>query len=105
MTDVGLAPIPPGEWRVDIETRGRSGTLRYREGDQCIGFDWEFGSGDVVAVIRGPDPDAWDSSHPWAAGRRAEITKRVAAEAIRRKAPTCIPDIDERTGITHLVSA
>ena len=58
MTDVGLAPIPPGEWRVDIETRGRSGTLRYREGDQCIGFDWEFGSGDVVAVIRGPDPDA-----------------------------------------------
>ena len=40
-----------------------------------------------------------------AAGRRTEIMKRVAAEAIRRKAPTCIPDIDERTGITHLVSA
>jgi hypothetical protein len=105
MSDSTRGPVPRGEWRVDIDTHGRSGAIHYREPAGHVRFDWEFGSGDVVAMIRGPDPDTWDSLHPWAAGRRAEITRRVADEAVRQKAPTCLPDIDERSGYVHLVQA
>lgn len=105
MSDAPQVPVPSGEWRVDIETHGRSGAIHYREQAGSIRFDWEFGSGDVVAIVSGPEPDAWDSLHPWAAGRRTAITTRVADEVVRQKAPTCIPDIDEHSGIVHLVPA
>lgn len=104
MTESGQVVPGAGAWRVDIETRGRGGAIRYRERDGCIAFDWEFGAGAVVVIVRGPAPDAWDTLYPWAAGRRAEITMRVASDAIRQKAPTCIADLDERSGIVHLVS-
>lgn len=104
MTEPGQGALAAGAWRVDIDTRGRGGVIRYRERDCCIAFDWEFGAGAVVAIVRGPAPDAWDTLHPWAAGRRAEITMRVAGDTIRQKAPTCTADIDERSGVVHLVA-
>jgi hypothetical protein len=80
------------DWKVDVEARGPSGSIYYKEQSAVIEFYWEFGGGDVVMIIWIPDSSAWDSQYPWAAGRRLEIIDRMTQEVIRQKLPTCRVD-------------
>ncbi|CAG0967660.1 hypothetical protein ARNL5_01404 [Anaerolineae bacterium] len=74
--------------KINIITKGRSGTIQYIEGSlfkkNTCEFYWEFGGGDTVAIIWFPKDDAeWDRKYPWAAGRRMDIVKFMA-EAVRK---------------------
>ena len=87
-----------GNWTVEITTTGRCGKVIYREGRHEAFFDWEFGGGDVVAIISIGSADAWNTEFPWAADRRPEVGARLAAEVIRQKATTCVAAFDETWG-------
>lgn len=68
------------ESKIDIEFMGSGGIVHYAEGENHADFWWELGGGDVVAIISGPPPQAWDHVLPWAIGRRREILLRIASE-------------------------
>ncbi|MBK7753720.1 MAG: hypothetical protein IPI41_14270 [Flavobacteriales bacterium] len=84
--------------QVDITESGRAGTVTYRDGAGTLSFYWEFGGGDVVAIIQVNDAAAWSAGRSWNAGERAGILRFVADEVIRRKAPGCRAEIDEGKG-------
>lgn len=83
---------------VTISENGRSGGVRYTEGFRSIEGDWEFGGGDVVAIVGMGSRADWERDHRWAVARRASILQRVAEEVVRQRAPTCSPAIDEERG-------
>jgi hypothetical protein len=85
-------------WRVEIVENGRSGNLIYHEDSWLSVFCWEFGAGDVVAIIDVGKPSEWNVKYPVAADRRGEILDRVSSEVIRRKAKTCIASYDDKSG-------
>ncbi len=88
-------------WKVTIETRGQCGFVHYTEGSQSVRFDWEYGGHDIIGLVWGPEPAYWDSKYPWAIGRRKEIMRRIAAEVIKQRAPSCWAKLDfDRTYIT-----
>lgn len=89
-------------WSVDVAERGRDGHVYYRESAGTITFYWEFGGGDVVAIVSGGRGKDWEKNYPWAAVRRGEIMARVASEVVRQKAPSCRADIDEQQGCIYL---
>jgi hypothetical protein len=82
------------QWTVTIEEKGRSGLIRYQEGESSALFYWEFGGGSAVVLISPRDPGQWDQIHPWASGRKAEIMENVARDVCRQKAPACSFKID-----------
>ena len=47
-------------------------------------------------IVRADDPSKFTTRHPWIAGREREILERVAGEVVRRRAPACKADIDEK---------
>ena len=94
-------PIP-NDWAVEIVTNGRSGHILYHESSNTASFFWEFGGGDVVAIVHGGPALGWNDKYPWAADRRREVLERVMEEVIRQKAPTCKADIDERSDLIYL---
>jgi hypothetical protein len=87
---------------VAITENGRDGRVVYREPAGEQSFYWEFGGGDVVAIVQVGTADAWRTSAPWAVDRRGEILSYVAAEVVRQKAPGCRADIDDRGGCIYL---
>jgi hypothetical protein len=87
---------------VKIVQRGRSGLISYSEGVETVVFDWEFG-GSVVALIWGTKKLVWDRSHPWAAGRQAEVYAVVAKEVIRQKAPNSEFEINLDSGMITIL--
>jgi len=94
------------DWSVDIETRGRDGTVHYSEGPNRVRFYWEFGGAPrIVAIISGVRPGEWDESVPWAKGRRVEIMHRIAEGVIRQKAPGCTAEYFEDRTVIHIVTA
>lgn len=86
---------------VTITAHGRSGQVVYREAGGELSFDWELGGGDVVASVRVGTEAEWRAMHGWAAGRRAEILRVVAAEVIRQRAPACTASVDADAGWMH----
>ena len=56
--------------------------------ERATSFYWEFGGGDVVAILH------TGLSSPWSRQQR-EILERVIQEVVRQRAPTCKADIDE----------
>jgi hypothetical protein len=82
--------------QVSIDTRGRAGTVTYREAGNELVCHWEFG-GDVVAIVQCGDGDRW-RAYPWALPRRTAILRFVADEVVRQQAPTCRAEIDLVSG-------
>lgn len=79
--------------KVDVITKGRSGTIQYIEGSlfnkNTCEFYWEFGGPDVMIIIWFPKTDAeWDANYPWAAGRRMEIVRDMAEQVRMMEAPS-----------------
>lgn len=73
---------------------GRDGYISYYEGTSATSFYWEFGGGDVVAILH------TGLSSPWSRQQR-EILERVIQEVVRQRAPTCKADIDETGGYIY----
>src|SRR5512145_3319149 len=88
---------PTSERSVTITGNGRSGQVIYQEPSGSMAFHWDYGGADVVAIVQAGDANSWQA-HPWARERRAEILRFVAAEVVRQKAPSCVAEIDDRTG-------
>jgi len=93
-----MESLTPKDWSVEIVTRGRDGHIVYHENSCAASFYWEFGGGDIVAIIHAGKAVAWDEKYPWARGRREEVLERVIEEVIRQKAQTCTASIDEKRG-------
>jgi hypothetical protein len=88
---------------VTVSLGGREGQVRYSEGPlRVIDGYFEFGGNAVLAIITFGSLDEWRRLHPWAAERRPEILRFIAAELVRQQAPNTIPDIDEGTGVILL---
>jgi hypothetical protein len=87
---------------VVVTEEGRSGQVLYRDPGGELSFYWEIGGGDAVAIVNVGTPAEWREQHPWAAARRAEILRFLAAELVRQKAPTCRPEIDDAAGTLYL---
>jgi hypothetical protein len=83
---------------VSISGRGRSGHVVYRESAGEQTFYWEFGGRDVVATVQVGTEADWRRNAPWAADRRADILRFVAAEVLRQKAPGCAAEIADGAG-------
>jgi hypothetical protein len=90
------------DWRVEMPMSGPSGYITYHEGSSAASFYWEFGGGDVVAIIYIGQPSEWNTQYPWATDRRSEILERVIQEVIRQRSPTCEADTDEKSGFIYL---
>jgi hypothetical protein len=73
---------------------GRDGYISYYEGRHTTSFYWEFGGGDVVAIIHTGLPPQWST-------QQREMMERVIHEVIRQRAPTCKADIDETGGYIY----
>lgn len=80
-----------------IQENGRDGTITYREDAGSLSFYWEFGGGDVVAIVQCGDARSWEKEQ-WALAQRSEVLHFVASEVVRQKAPTCQAEINEDTG-------
>ncbi|MGE5375460.1 MAG: hypothetical protein ACM3XO_10415 [Bacteroidota bacterium] len=79
--------------KINIITKGSSGTIQYMEGSlfkkNTCEFPWEFGGADTVAIIWFPKEEAeWDRKYPWAAGRRMEIVRDMAEQVRKQQAPS-----------------
>jgi hypothetical protein len=79
--------------KINIITKGHSGTIQYIEGSlfskKTYEFYWEFGGGDTVAIIWFPKVDSeWDAQYPWALGRRMEILRDMAEQVRKKQAPS-----------------
>ena len=89
-------------WKVVIEEKGPSGTVRYQEGKNEAGFYWEFSGGDSVVFMSGTKQADWDAAYSWAAGRCAEVFQRVADEVISKKARSCKSKINLPAGTINI---
>lgn len=81
---------------VEIVASGPGGSATYSEGGHAYRFDWEMGTGEVVAIVYVPSPADWDARIPWAAGRRDEVLATLAREVLRQKCRGCRVEIAER---------
>ena len=93
-----MAEPLPNVWTVQIVTKGPYGSVIYQEGSHSASFPWEFGGGNIIAIIHLTPSSEWSEKYPWAAGRRDEIVERMVNDVIRQKAPDCTPSITEQHG-------
>jgi hypothetical protein len=92
------------QWTVAIEEMGRCGLIQYREGENSVLFDWEFGSDSAVVLIWPRDSNEWEEIHPWASGRKLEIMTNVGRDVCRQKAPSCSFEIDATNSSIMIVA-
>ncbi|HEY4366185.1 MAG TPA: hypothetical protein VGN07_03055 [Steroidobacteraceae bacterium] len=89
---------------VVINSSGAGGSIEYREGDNVVGFGWEFAMPPTIALIFGPSALAWKHQAPWAADHRAEIFDNVGREVVRQRAPQGEFVADLERGIIEIYS-
>lgn len=87
---------------VTITTDGRDGRIRFTDGPHEIWGCWEFGGGDVVAIVQMGSRGEWERSSSWAMDQRTAILHFVAEEVVRQRAPAGTVDIDEDRGVILL---
>ena len=88
----------PSAPQVTITEEGRSGSVVYTgEGGRISGW-WEFGGGEVTAIVNMGSAVQWQHAYPWAAAQRGVILRFIAGEVIRQKASGCSAAVDEDSG-------
>ena len=95
-------------WQVVIKDSAgssREGSASYQDVGGRLDFTWELAGSDTVASIHVGTQAQWQQRQPWALASRAQILQRVAAEAIRQKAPASQAHIDDQAGWIHLRAA
>ena len=93
-----MGDSPPHTWDVHIVTNGPHGSVIYREGPHSASFFWEFGGGEIIAIIHLTPSSEWNKQYPWAAGRRDEVLERMVSDVIRQKCRDCVPSITQQCG-------
>lgn len=83
---------------VAIIEEGRSGRVIYQEPGGSIAGHWEFGGGDVTAILSMGSAAEWRSQAAWALARRGEILRFIGEEVCRQRSPSSRADIDEDSG-------
>jgi len=83
---------------VKITEAGRDGQVTYEEFSGSIEFHWEYGGGDVVAILQVKDTQTWRDPMSWFAGRTSEILHFVAAEVIQQRVPIGFAEVDAFAG-------
>jgi hypothetical protein len=83
----GAAPNPNG-WEVWFEESGRDGKVGFKGEGHRFGMYWEFGGGDVVAIINVPSADKWVEKTGIALGKRQKILDFIGTETVRQKIST-----------------
>ena len=89
--------------RVEIRQSGRAGSISYHEGLEAASFQWEFALSPALAIVCGPRSAEWDRIFPWAAGRQAEVYRRIAQEVVRQKAPDSRFELDLDEGVITIL--
>ena len=64
-----------GERRVVYTEQGPAGTITYSEPGGSLVFHWEYGGGDVLAIIHVGTTAVWQVMHPWAAPHRVPVRR------------------------------
>ncbi|MCC7503150.1 MAG: hypothetical protein IT229_11515 [Flavobacteriales bacterium] len=88
-----------------VVENGRSGTVIYHDPAGQLSFPWEFGGGDVVAIVSMGSKEEWAGSYAWALDRRTSIMRFVAGEVVRQRAPSCTVEIDDLSGDVLLLQS
>lgn len=86
------------EGTITISEHGREGRVVYTEDGGAITGHHEAGGGDVVAIVSMGSVGEWREHHGWALARRGAILRAIAAEVIRRQAPSCTAEVDDAAG-------
>ncbi len=89
-------------WKVKLIESGRSGYIQYEESYHKCKCYWEFGGGEVLAIISVPTVSDWDKQYPWAKGRRREIIDRMTEETRKLRAPNARIVWDEPHNCVYL---
>jgi hypothetical protein len=97
-----MAESSASNWEVQITTKGPYGSVIYQEGSHSASFLWQFGGGEIIAMIQIPSPSEWNQQYPWAAGRRDEVLERVMGDVIRQKCRDCAASMTEQNGKAYL---
>ena len=77
----------PTAYQVEVNQKGRSGSIVYLENGKSLSFWWEYIVDGVGVSI--PTEEGWDAyckkaGADWARGRRDEITQNVAQSVVKR---------------------
>jgi len=97
-----MAEPSPSTWEVRIVTKGPYGSVIYQEGSHSASFLWEFGGGEIIAIIHLTPSFEWNEQLPWAAGRRDEVLERMVNDVIRQKCHDCVASIIEKHGRSYV---
>jgi hypothetical protein len=73
---------------VTYRQNGRGGTILYKDSENSIAFDWEFGGGNTVAIIFIPEISHWVSATEAPVNQRQEILTFIAEQVVRDQAPS-----------------
>jgi len=75
-------------WKVWFEESGRSGKVVFQGEGHSFSMYWEFGGGDVVAIIDVPTEEKWEKQTGIPLIKRPEILNFIGSETVRQKLST-----------------
>lgn len=70
---------------VTFTQEGRSGSFSYSSGAGSFSSWWEFGGGDVIAILSIPNPAYWEKETGIPLAERTAILQYIGSEAIRQQ--------------------
>ena len=68
--------------KVAFSTSGRSGQVLYTGPEGSFSMYWEFGGGDVIAVIDIPDPKQWEAQTQIPLEKRMDILHFIGRKTV-----------------------
>jgi hypothetical protein len=89
-------------WQVQITAKGPYGSVVYQEGLHSASFLWQFGGGEIIAMIHLTPSLEWNERYPWAADRRDEVLERMVNDVILQKCHDCMASIVEQNGESYV---
>ncbi len=80
--------MQPGRPQLLYREQGRDGYLRFDNGQTVFDMYWEFGGGDVLAIITVPAPRDWAQQTRMPLSQRTETLEFIARQVIQDKTST-----------------
>jgi hypothetical protein len=71
---------------ISITQTGRGGTIEYTVRDKTLSFHWEFGGGEVLALIFIPNALHWEAQTGISLSKRTGLLTWIAQQVIRQRA-------------------
>ncbi len=80
-----LGRIKLGQPQIFYSEQGRDGYVSFDNGQNSFDMYWEFGGGDVLAIITVPTPSEWQQQTGMPLSQRAETLEFIARQVIKDK--------------------